>query len=98
LNQPCLRYALDFEQASGQIYVMDQSQSMSERSWAAIWREAGRELEVIRHREIKCVDTKMAILSLGDAFESALLHHPFSISSGMVEMQRLFGRVSGWSG
>jgi tetratricopeptide (TPR) repeat protein len=28
LNQPCLRYALDLEQASGQIYMMDQSQSI----------------------------------------------------------------------
>jgi hypothetical protein len=43
---------LDLEQASGQVYMMDQSQSVSERSWAAIWREAGRELEVIRRREI----------------------------------------------
>jgi hypothetical protein len=78
--------------------MMDGSQKLSERSWAAIWTEAGKELETIRREEIKSVDTRMAILSLGDAFESAVLHHPFSTSSGMVEMQRLFGRVSGWSG
>jgi len=73
---------------------MGQSNSLSEKSWAAIWKRAGAELEVIRRREIRCVDTGSAILSLGDAFESAVLHHPPALSSGMIEMQRLFGRVS----
>ena len=73
---------------------MNQSKSLSEESWVAIWIRAGKELEAIRIREIKCVDTGTAIHSLGDAFESAVLHHPLAVSSGMIEMQRLFGRVS----
>ena len=73
---------------------MGQSKSLSEKAWAAIWKRAGAELEVIRRREIRCVDTGSAILSLGDAFESAVLHHPPPVSSGMIEMQRLFGRAS----
>ena len=73
---------------------MDQSKSLSEKSWAGIWRQAGRELAMIRHREIKSADTRLAILSLADAFESAVLHHPLAVGSGMIEMQRLFGRVA----
>ena len=73
---------------------MEQQKSLSEKSWVAIWRVAGRELEMIRHREIKRVDTRMAILSLADAFESARLHHRLAASSGMIEMERLFGQVS----
>jgi hypothetical protein len=72
---------------------MGQTKPLSEKSWAAIWKQAGRELEVMRRREIRCVDTGWAILSLGDAFESAVLHHPPVASSGMIEMQRFFGRV-----
>jgi hypothetical protein len=73
---------------------MDQSERLSEKSWVATWRRAGRELEVIRRREIKCADTRLAILSLGDAFESAILHQPLPSGSGMSEMQRHFGRLA----
>jgi hypothetical protein len=73
---------------------MERHKRLSEKSWVAIWRRAGSELEVIRRREIKHVDTSMAILAFGDAFESALLHHPLAASSGMIEMERLFGQVS----
>jgi hypothetical protein len=72
---------------------MGQTKRLSEKSWVAIWKQAGRELEVIRRREIRCVDTASAILSLGDAFESAVLYQPPAVSSGMIEMQRFFGRV-----
>ena len=72
---------------------MGQTKHLSEKSWAAIWKQAGTELEVIRHREIRSVDAGSAILALGDAFESALLHHPPAVSSGMIEMERFFGRV-----
>jgi hypothetical protein len=72
---------------------MQQNETLSEKSWAAIWKRAGCELEAIRQREIKCVDTPRAILSLGDAFEAAVLDQPLAVSSGMIEMQRLFGRV-----
>jgi hypothetical protein len=73
---------------------MDQRNTLSEKSWAAIWKRAGKELEVIRRREIRCIDSGAVILSLGDAFESAVLYHPPAVSSGMIEMQRLFSRAS----
>ena len=73
---------------------MHQNEGLSEKSWVAIWKRAGGELEAIRRRELKCVDTQRAMLSLGDAFESAILHRAFSVSSGIIEMQRLFGRVA----
>jgi len=54
------------------------------------------DLEEIRRREMKYVDTQKAMVSLGDAFESAVLHQPLAVTSGMVEMQRLFnGLVHG---
>ena len=73
---------------------MDHSESLSEKAWAAIWRRAGKELEAIRWREVKRADTEQAIASLGDAFESAVLHQPPLPSSGMTEMQRFFRRVA----
>jgi hypothetical protein len=73
---------------------MHQNEALSVRSWVAIWKRAGSELEAIRQRELKCVDTQRAMLSLGDAFESAVLDRPLSVSSGMIEMQRLFCRVA----
>lgn len=73
--------------------MMDQNKTLSEKAWVEIWRRAGEELELIRRREIQRADSTRAILSLGDAFESAVLHFPSAASSGMVEMQRLFGRV-----
>jgi hypothetical protein len=73
---------------------MKQRKSVSEKSWVATWTRAGKELEIIRRREIKCADTRAAILSFGDAFESAVLHQPLPRSSGMTEMQRFFGRLA----
>jgi hypothetical protein len=85
---------LDLPYPNSQNEEMEQSEHLSEKSWAAIWIQAGKELEAIRRREIRCVDTRMTILSLADAFESALLHQPIAASSGLIEMQRLFGQVS----
>jgi hypothetical protein len=73
---------------------MRQNEGLSEKSWVVIWKRAGSELEAIRRRELESVDTQRAMLSFGDAFESAVLHRAFSVSSGMIEMQRLFGRVA----
>ena len=73
---------------------MDYTNRLSEKSWVEIWKRAGSELEIVRRREIKRANTRLAILSLGDAFESAVLHRPPAVDSGMSEMQRLFGRVS----
>jgi hypothetical protein len=73
---------------------MSQSEGFSEKTWAAIWKRAGGELEAIRRREIACVDTQRAMHSFGDAFEAAVLHQLLPGSSGLVEMQRLFSRVA----
>jgi hypothetical protein len=73
---------------------MHQSERLSEKTWVAIWKRAGRELEAIRRREITCVDTRRAMHSLGDAFEAAVLHQSLAVSSGMIEMERLFSRVA----
>jgi hypothetical protein len=73
---------------------MSESEGLSEKTWAAIWKRAGGELEAIRRREIRCVDTQRAMHSFGDAFEAAVLHQLLAGSSGMVEMQRLFSRVA----
>jgi hypothetical protein len=64
---------------------MNQSKSLSEEYWVAIWERAGKELEIIRCRETKCADTRISILSLGDAFEWAVLHQPLPFSSGIAK-------------
>ncbi len=73
---------------------MSQSEGLSEKTWVAIWQQSGRDLEAIRRREIRCVDTQRAMQSFGDAFEAAVLHQLLAGSSGLVEMQRLFSQVA----
>ena len=46
------------------------------------------ELKLIRRPEIKFVDTRRAMLSLEDAFESPVLHQTPAVRSSMIEMER----------
>ncbi|MBI5242455.1 MAG: hypothetical protein HY922_02075 [Elusimicrobia bacterium] len=61
--------------------------------WVARWKKAGPELERIRREELLHVDVAGAIEMLEDAFLSALRNFPPQPASGLVEQQRLFGRL-----
>ena len=72
---------------------MDDQDPTPTRRWVAAWKKAGPELERIRREELLRVDVARALESLEDAFLCALRDSPPKPSSGLVEQQRLFGRL-----
>ncbi|HEX9562656.1 MAG TPA: hypothetical protein VF981_01745 [Gemmatimonadaceae bacterium] len=63
------------------------------RAWVRIWKEAGIQLERIRRRELRELDTYRAIALLcGPA--SHLVNIPPRPGSGLVEQQRWFMRAA----
>jgi hypothetical protein len=59
-----------------------------------LWLHPSRALEKIRIEGIRRCDTGAVILQLQDAFESAQIHNPPKATSGLIEQQRLFQRLS----
>ncbi len=56
------------------------------------WRDAGPELEAIRHREAESISVHEAIRQIFDGMES-LLTAPAPTYSGLVEQQKWFSRI-----
>ena len=63
-------------------------------SWVNTWRTAGEALARIQRDELQQLDTATAIEQLADAFEHALRTSPMLLTSGLVEQQRWFQRLS----
>jgi hypothetical protein len=74
-----------------------ENQSMEEREamrrWVQAWKEAGPELDAIRHREIREADNLKVLAMLEGAFNHSLRTMPPRASSGLVEMQRLLAKL-----
>lgn len=62
------------------------------RRWVKAWELAGPELEAIRRREIRELDTHEVLAQLEEAFNQALTLPPRPWS-GMVEMQKYFAKL-----
>ena len=63
------------------------------RRWVETWKQAGKELEAIRRREIAEADNVHVLELLEDAFNHAAGMPPRP-SSGLVEMQRYFAKLA----
>ena len=63
------------------------------RQWVARWQKAGPELARIRLLELRHTDVAAAIEQLEDSFQSALIHYPARVTSGLIEQQRWFKRL-----
>ncbi len=63
------------------------------RLWVQTWKEAGPELEAIRHREIRDADNLKVLAQFETAFNHAARTMPPRESSGLVEMQRWFAKL-----
>jgi hypothetical protein len=63
------------------------------RQWVETWKEAGPELEAIRHREILEADNLKALALLETAFNHALRTAAPRPTSGLVEMQAWFAKL-----
>ena len=62
------------------------------RIWVNNWKETGEILEKLRREEIRNLNITEEIMSLSDASEAALKMYPPKLTSGLIEMQRLFMR------
>lgn len=62
---------------------MDEQEMM--RRAVQAWKEAGPQLEAIRHREVKEADNLQVLALLESAFNHALRSRPARESSGLVE-------------
>ena len=63
------------------------------KTWVACWQRAGSALDKIRAQSMQTIGTADSIESLSDAFESAHIHLPLSLTSGLVEQQRYFRQL-----
>lgn len=79
------------------IWTMDSSSRSSPelRRWVQTWREAGKALARVKRDELERIDTVTAVSQLADAFNAAMRSTPGRTTSGLVEQQRLFGRLRG---
>lgn len=62
--------------------------------WVKTWKEFGPELERIRLREVREEDPTLSLQQLARVFNQATRSQPPDASSGMIEMQRVFAKVS----
>jgi hypothetical protein len=63
------------------------------RQWVETWKQAGRELDEIRKREIASTDTREAIRQLFGSSEAMFSHLPPRPTSGLVEQQAWFAKL-----
>ena len=63
------------------------------RQWAQTWKQYGPELERIRLREVRGEDNLQSLRLLARLFNQARSTQPPDESTGMVEMQRYFGKL-----
>jgi hypothetical protein len=63
------------------------------RRWAATWRDATPHLEAIRRRELRAIDAFAAIALLCGSADYRHGTRAPRPTSGLVEQQRLFGRL-----
>ena len=63
------------------------------RAWAAQWREAGPALARVRAAELHAVDLARVAEELEEALWVRVRTEARSVTSGLVEQQRLFARA-----
>jgi hypothetical protein len=62
--------------------------------WVEAWRNAGPELERIHREEVRTGDNLQILAQLEDAFNHAARSSPPRPTSGMIEMQQWFAKLS----
>ena len=62
------------------------------RAWVNGWKETGEVLEKLRREEIRNSNLAETILSLNDAFRSALWLSPAEPTSGLVEFHKILAK------
>ena len=73
------------------------SQEEQLKNWVQCWQKADSTLKQLRRESLHTVNPADVIESLSDAFESARIHNPIPLTSGLVEQQRHFQRLRSWN-
>ncbi len=63
------------------------------RAWVRNWQVVGPELEQMRREDIRRANTQESIRLFDLAFKAALRNTPPRTTSGLVEFQRLLGKL-----
>jgi hypothetical protein len=74
--------------------VMTEKEKAALQSWVNNWKETGKVLEKLRRKEARTINIRKEILSLGDASEAAIKMYPPKATSGLIEMQRYFMKLT----
>jgi hypothetical protein len=65
------------------------------RQWVEAWREAGREMELLRRQELRRLDAQRAIALLCGPADYHVPPRAPRTTSGLVEQQRWFKKAAG---
>ena len=63
------------------------------KAWVECWAEAGPRLEAVRHAELRALDQQDHAKMIDAVIEIACQYGVPRTTSGLVEQQRLFGRL-----
>ncbi len=72
---------------------MAEINSTTAKEWVTNWVETGPLLERLRIEAHRTSNLAETLLSLSDSTRASLLAHPPKPTSGIIEMQRLFGKL-----
>ncbi|MGA2620906.1 MAG: hypothetical protein ABSF26_25060 [Thermoguttaceae bacterium] len=72
---------------------MNQDNPDNLRRWADTWAKAGPRLERIRDRELRDMGYEERVRAIASLLQMAPLPQRPRITSGLVEMQRLFRKI-----
>jgi hypothetical protein len=71
---------------------MDQPTEAQRQAWMAQWRSAAVALERVRVDELRAIDLARVVADLEDASIASAPARAASVTSGLIEQQRLFHR------
>jgi hypothetical protein len=73
---------------------MTEKEKAALKSWVNNWKETGKFLEKLRREEVQNINISEEILSLSDASEAAINMYPPKPTSGLIEMQSYFKKLT----
>ena len=63
------------------------------KAWVQAWKHAGPALQAVKKAELRALSTAAALAQLADHYDYALRTATPTITSGLVEQQRVFMKL-----
>ena len=74
--------------------VMTDKEKAAMKGWVDNWKKTGKVMDKLHRKEAKTINITNEILSLSDASEAAIKMYPPKMTSGLIEMQRYFMKLT----